>query len=915
MAENKDNPQGHDLSAKAIDQLRAGVYPSHWKCIPTSRKKETWLKEWQEAADYTHQDCITSYITNSGYVGVGVVTGALSGGIICLDIDGPEADKRYKHFAKHEYEKPGYEQTMVTSSGREGRRQIFYQVPFDLIDSLSKLVKLINDPNDWDTFRPAKGEGNKKEGTTTKDDDYQEFVIRYNRVMSVLPGSVHPITGRYHWVKYNDGIPAKCPKWLLELIVPYRDTGVDHWVERAKRLHLGGVVSPNEDGTTYPTNQIRGGWYKKERQNILIPKLEDVIFKHDVFEEWKAKGDGVHAMNFCPWHGGDSGTSFQVNTETGDWFCFGCECGGDQLNFQHRVNMNQINHPDPEGVDLERIVKGYCDELGWDYEQEWAPKITTHTTREVMSADAFLAQIKKIYETEKNPGVRNHKMTALAADSYLRYSAADCIALLDASETYEQARKDNSGETSWWEGLAPSEYIIPDLIKAPSQTIMASRPGVGKTSTALGIARAVGTGSVFKVRGLNVKLPGRKVLWIQNDQPAHLLMENLEDNGIDVETACQGPNKWLYVKRHYQMEHLFELRDWIREINPGLVVIDSIGSCSTASTVQEKDKAFANPLYWVGQRNGLSDERGGFPPCAFLYLHHFNKSGTIRGTEYLAAAVDETWVVAKPSEEQATTLTNAGRKPYRCRVIEIEKSRSGREGDQLITEKDADEAFSTYDWTAMERAEAENAPPDPKTTVLAIINRLPGLTSQQIWEELRDIRNGINEDCPSHRTVSRMIKKWEARKLVLGQKIVTHKKGKPAVGWYVRNNISNHPPRVGMEKEVSLTQNASDPLQENGSIYGHESEGVSKSEEVSITPPEDEIPMEWVDLCITVTNRFGSDGAKRVSNYFPGLARLFEALLTKATPERDHAREEVVSEPPTQPGEVTNADSFEDDFG
>ena len=277
--------------------------------------------------------------------------------------------------------------------------------------------------------------------------------------------------------------------------------------------------------------------------------------------------------------------------------------------------------------------------------------------------------------------------------------------------------------------------------------------------------------------------------------------------------------------------------------------------------------------------------------------------------------MDETWIVSKPTDDQATTLTNAGKKPYRCRVIELEKSRSGREGDKLITEKDADEAFSTYDWTAMERAEAENAPPDPKTTVLAIIDKKPGLTAKQIWEELRDIRNGINEDCPSQRTVARMIKKWETRKLVLGKKIVLQEKCRPSKGWYIRNNISNHPPRVGMEKEVSVTEIPSDPLPENGSSFGQPESSVENSEVVSKTPSEDDVPMEWVDVCVFVTNRFGSDGAKRVANYFPGLARLFEALTTEVSVECDHAREEPVPEPPAPTGEVTNTDSFEDDFG
>ena len=93
-----------------------------------------------------------------------------------------------------------------------------------------------------------------------------------------------------------------------------------------------------------------------------------------------------------------------------------------------------------------------------------------------------------------------------------------------------------------------------------------------------------------------------------------------------------------------------------------------------------------------------------------------------------------------------------------------------------------------------------------------------------------------------------------------------------------------------------------------------EDEGVGNSEGVSETSTEDDLPMEWVDVCVSVSNRFGNDSAERVGKVFPALARLFEVLTAKPERQRNHAREKPISGPVTQPGEVTDADLFEADF-
>ena len=70
---------------------------------------------------------MTAYQLRTDYVGLGVVTGSFSGGLIALDIDGAQADARYQEVAGEEYEAYGDEKTISWTSGKPGRRQILYQ--------------------------------------------------------------------------------------------------------------------------------------------------------------------------------------------------------------------------------------------------------------------------------------------------------------------------------------------------------------------------------------------------------------------------------------------------------------------------------------------------------------------------------------------------------------------------------------------------------------------------------------------------------------------------------------------------------------------------------------------------------------------------------------------------------------------
>ena len=223
--------------------------------------------------------------------------------MIALDIDGPEADKRYKAASGDGYAPYGKEPTMSWSSGKPGRRQLLYRVPAHLIESMSHINTIIlRLDGEWSL---GQGDSNR----ANDGDEYEEVVLRFNRCQSVLPRSPHPEKGRwYSFLNYNGGMPAEAPEWILDVIRQHLKP--KSWLSEEEMTLMEAEV-----GTTLiPSKQIRGWFFSDEVQARLMPRLDDLIFNHSTFKDygWNLRdGKNPQMMSGCPWHGGQSGTSFQ----------------------------------------------------------------------------------------------------------------------------------------------------------------------------------------------------------------------------------------------------------------------------------------------------------------------------------------------------------------------------------------------------------------------------------------------------------------------------------------------------------------------------------------------------------------------------------------------------------------------------
>ncbi|MEI6031236.1 MAG: hypothetical protein WCQ20_08745 [Synechococcaceae cyanobacterium ELA739] len=283
---------------------------------------------------------------------------------------------------------------------------------------------------------------------------------------------------------------------------------------------------------------------------------------------------------------------------------------------------------------------------------------------------------------------------------------------------------------------------------------------------------------------MDVPVDQGPVLWIQSDQSLAKLKADLEDNDINP----SGKDKWFHLRTSFQLNHTQVLAEWIREIKPALVVVDSIGSCSSRMQVSEIEKAFAMPLYDYGACNGgLTKES--FPATTIIWIHHDNAKGEIRGSLYLVNTVDEQWHLRKLTDEERGEFRARGEDVDSLRLIQIKKNRAGREGDLLLVRRDENFAFSVADYTPMvRRTNGGTGDEDPYTLVLGLLKEADGpMTPEEVWTALAERMFGQNRESPSLKTVRRWLGRWVNEGLLEGRRRLTAQKGKPALEYSLVN--------------------------------------------------------------------------------------------------------------------------------
>tara|TARA_B100000427_G_scaffold16370_1_gene12795 strand:+ start:26620 stop:28752 length:2133 start_codon:yes stop_codon:yes gene_type:complete len=346
-----------------------------------------------------------------------------------------------------------------------------------------------------------------------------------------------------------------------------------------------------------------------------------------------------------------------------------------------------------------------------------------------------IKRAKNILELD-NPAEMNYKLNTLALKAGYRDQSS--LEKLIVDQIQYESQKGILDLADLYALDIQREYLIPDILPTPSVVLIYGAGGDGKSMSAWTMAKHIATGDPFLVRGSKVPVEKGTVLLLNGDQPLSQLKEQLEEVNLPV-------NSNVKIQTDWQLQRYAQFIKLMQEHTPKLVVIDSLIGCSGGRAFDENKSDFAQPLYWLTRNNGVL-----FPKTTILIIHHANKNGGFRGTSAIRDAVDETWKLSKPTQEQVNKVGRSSR------FITIEKSRSGRMGTQMIMKMNDDLTFSIADYTP----EVSNDSESPTTVQDKVLQKL-----RKIHPETYTINQMIHDpmvdgkDAAIRKSFQRLIKK------------------------------------------------------------------------------------------------------------------------------------------------------------
>ena len=368
---------------------------------------------------------------------------------------------------------------------------------------------------------------------------------------------------------------------------------------------------------------------------------------------------------------------WEANDPCADRWESGFKSGGG-LGLGSLISLADHYDPDRNRFVNDQAAKQVIDEIN---------QMAVAFRQSVLPFEQVIEKAKKYLELD-NPAEMNYNLNNLALQAGYRDQLS--LEKLIVDQIQFEGAKGLMGAQDLMDSDQERNYLIPDVLPHPSVVLIYGAGGDGKSMSAWTIAKHIATGDPFIVRGKPVPVQKGPVLLLNGDQPLVQLKEQLQEVDYPAESDTFIQTDWA-LQRYAQFVKL------MHDIKPKLVVIDSLIGCSGGRAFDENKSDFATPLYWLTRNNGVL-----FPATTILIVHHANKQGGFRGTSAIRDAVDETWSLKKPDNAM-------GSLPAHCRLITIEKSRSGRSGTQLVMRMEDDLSFSISDYTP-EVDSANNAP-------------------------------------------------------------------------------------------------------------------------------------------------------------------------------------------------------------
>lgn len=764
--------QSFHLSAARKDELIQALqkFPGEWKLTPVGGNKAPYRRNWQN--EKLERREIAAEIKSNRAKGYGLLTGQVSGGILAIDADGEDAHALLAKYGE-------LPRTVAFTSGRPGRCQYLLRVGEEFW-SVAKTTKL-------------------NSGVEGDDGKKQLLEFRWDGCQSVLPPSMHPLTGQYQWGVSPDEIAiAECPTWVIELMLNaeaqeqpqlqpqpqhrtrYEDITVpvpasiplDDCLAKESRNLLGGVSEGgrNDAGAKLArdligtANYLRsiGQVFDGDPQSLFdgfASRCSPPLPAREASTIWKSaersnpspacKSDGVdNCVRAWYWNNHVKAG----NTPKASWHeratrhsqtaiaskSLTLQQAADRAKTVLTQNIPALN----ANIELEEIRRA-CGMGSFD----WENKILKPLKRD-LEGDRFKLELLGLLQMEDE--VERERLIAQLAPKYSMSAGRieKAMGMMKARTQTPETKVLDLDELFDMEveGLS---WIAPGLLPQNETVILAGIPKSGKTLLAFDLAYAAATGEANFLG--EATMQGR-VLLISTDESAASTRTKLLNRGF---RRCDKDS--IKVITSWDISQMATLEKILEDFRPNLTIIDSLRRINKGSEISENSAEFADNIYTLKETLSRYGSAG-------VLIHHLNKNNEamgvnrLRGSSAIAGATWGVWQIdhlPKPDPNNKKKLIIDPKDPRRVLSVFARDS----EGQQLNIELSLEDSS----WRNLGGGESD-AEQAAKQTIRDRIMRVLSLNPGGIGG--RDIIEAIDDPDINKNSVYNELASLERKRLI-----------------------------------------------------------------------------------------------------------------------------------------------------
>lgn len=299
------------------------------------------------------------------------------------------------------------------------------------------------------------------------------------------------------------------------------------------------------------------------------------------------------------------------------------------------------------------------------------------------------------------------------------------------------------------------EWLIAGRIPTGAVTVLFAEGGVGKSLFCYDLVHSLVSGNDWN----GFKTKQTNCLIIQTDEPDLETAERLQIRGFR-----NLPSDNWFMEQNWQFSQMKQLHKWIKQHQPGFVMIDSLTSCNRHSESEEKDTSYAQVIY---ELRDLANQYN----CHFFLLHHTNKAGVFRGTTAIRDNASEVWQIRKGRANENLASNH--------RMIEHTKSRCGCDGEdgQFLIEYDNTNNTVKY----------LGNPTSTETGDMPLSARLLNFLEAQpgIWFEVEELSMAYSLGGSNFNTISQALTRMYRKGLIERKQRERKTEGRPAFAYCV----------------------------------------------------------------------------------------------------------------------------------